>query len=114
MVADSCYSGTLTRGVNVTMRNPDYFQKMAAMRSRTVLTSGGMEPVADNDGGQHSVFAQAFFTALEQNSGTMDGTELFTKIRRPVMLNSDQTPEYSDIPKAGHEGGDFLFIRQVH
>ena len=112
VVADSCYySGTLTRGVNVTMRNPDYFQKMAAMRSRTVLTSGGMEPVADNDGGQHSVFAQAFMNALEQNLGTMDGTELFTRIRRPVMLNSDQTPEYSDIRKAGHEGGDFLFNR---
>jgi hypothetical protein len=41
----------------------------------------------------------------------MGGTELFTKIRRPVMLNSDQTPEYSDIRKAGHEGGDFLFIK---
>ena len=112
VVADSCYSGTLTRGVNVTMRNPDYFQKMAALRSRTVLTSGGIEPVADNDGGQHSVFAQAFMNALEQNSGTMDGTELFTKIRRPVMLNSDQTPEYFDIRKAGHEGGDFLFIKK--
>jgi hypothetical protein len=28
------------------------------------------------------------------------------------MLNSDQTPEYSDIRKAGHEGGEFLFIRK--
>jgi hypothetical protein len=113
VVADSCYSGTLTRGVNVTVRNPDYFEKMAAMRSRTVLTSGGMEPVADGSGGSlHSVFAKAFLDALEQNPGTMDGTELFTKIRRPVMLNSDQTPEYSDIRKAGHEGGDFLFIRK--
>jgi hypothetical protein len=27
------------------------------------------------------------------------------------MLNSDQTPEYSDIRKAGHDGGDFLFVR---
>jgi hypothetical protein len=112
VVADSCYSGTLTRGVNVTVRNPDYFEKMAAVRSRTVLTSGGMEPVADGSGGSlHSVFAKAFLDALEQNPGTMDGTELFTRIRRPVMLNSDQTPEYSDIRKAGHEGGDFLFVK---
>ena len=27
------------------------------------------------------------------------------------MLNSDQAPEYSDIRKAGHDGGDFLFVR---
>jgi hypothetical protein len=42
----------------------------------------------------------------------MDGTQLFNMIRRPVMLNSDQTPEYSDIRKAGHDGGDFLFVRK--
>jgi hypothetical protein len=29
-----------------------------------------------------------------------------------VVLSSDQTPEYSDIRKSGHEGGDFLFIRK--
>jgi hypothetical protein len=112
VVADSCYSGTLTRGVNVSIRDQDYFKHLVSLRSRTVLTSGGMEPVADSGGGQHSVFAKAFIDALEQNTGIMDGTELFTKIRRPVMLNSDQTPGYSDIRKAGHEGGDFLFVRK--
>ena len=110
MVTDSCYSGALTRGVDVSMRSPDYIEKITALRSRTVLTSGGVEPVADSGGGKYSVFAHAFLTALEQNTGTMDGTELFTKIRRPVMLNSDQTPEYSDIRKAGHEGGIFCSL----
>jgi len=28
------------------------------------------------------------------------------------MVNSDQTPEYGDIRKAGHDGGDFLFVRR--
>ena len=32
--------------------------------------------------------------------------------RRPVILNSDQTPQYSEVGKAGHEGGDFLFVRR--
>jgi hypothetical protein len=27
------------------------------------------------------------------------------------MLASDQTPEYANIRKAGHDGGDFLFVR---
>jgi hypothetical protein len=58
----------------------------------------------------HSVFAAALIEALGQNEDVMDTTELFSKIRRPVMLNADQTPEYSDIRKAGYEGGDFLFV----
>jgi hypothetical protein len=29
-----------------------------------------------------------------------------------VAVNSDQIPEYSDLRKAGHDGGDFLFIRR--
>jgi hypothetical protein len=61
--------------------------------------------------GNHSVFASAFIDVLGENTGVIDGTQLFSKIRRPVMLNSDQTPEYSDIRKAGHDGGDFLFVR---
>ncbi len=68
--------------------------------------------MADAGGkGQHSVFASAFIGALKENSGVLDGISLFAKIRRPVMVNSDQTPEYADIRKAGHDGGDFLFVR---
>jgi len=29
-----------------------------------------------------------------------------------VMLKADQTPAYADVRKAGHEGGDFLFVRR--
>jgi hypothetical protein len=47
---------------------------------------------------------------LKENKGILDGAQLFNKLRRPVMLNSDQTPECSDIRKAGHEGGEFLFV----
>ena len=113
VVADSCYSGKLTRGLHITLNTPDYYSQMARKKARVVLSSGGMEPVADRGGkGGHSVFASAFLKALKENRGIMDGTELFNKIRRPVVLNTDQTPEYADIRKAGHEGGDFLFIRR--
>ena len=60
--------------------------------------------------GDHSVFASALIDVLSENEAVLDATLLFSKIRRPVMLNSDQTPEYSDIRKAGHDGGDFLFV----
>jgi len=76
------------------------------------MASGGLEPVADEGGkGRHSVFATALMEALNSNQGVLDATRLFSQIRRPVMLNTDQTPEYSDIRKAGHDGGDFLFVR---
>jgi len=112
VIADSCYSGTLTRGFGIILRSPDYYGRMARKRSRTVLTSGGIEPVNDAGGGQNSVFCKVFLTALSGNTGIMDGTQLFTKVRRPVMMNAPQTPQYSDIRFTGHEGGDFFFVRR--
>jgi hypothetical protein len=119
VVADSCYSGTLVRGIDVV--NPPsggerdtYLARIAQKRSRTVLTSGGIEPVSDSGGGgEHSVFARAFLTALQENRDVLDGQQLFNLVRRSVILNAPQTPEYTDIRYAGHEGGDFLFVRQA-
>lgn len=112
LVIDSCFSGTLTRAVSTTLRNPDYLRKMSKKRARVALASGGLEPVADGGGAGHSVFAKAFIDALENNDSAMDGTELFVKVRRPVMLNAMQTPEYSDIRLSGHDGGDFIFVKK--
>jgi hypothetical protein len=89
-----------------------YIARIAQKRSRTVLTSGGLEPVLDTGGGPHSVFAKFFLTVLQENTDVLEGQQLFSAIRRPVVLNSAQTPEYSDIRYAGHEGGDFLFVRR--
>jgi hypothetical protein len=112
VVADSCYSGTLTRSAIMTARSPDYIARMAEKRARVVLSSGGLEPVSDAGGGKHSIFAQQFLQALAENEGVLDGTQLFEKVRHKVVLNANQTPEYSDIRLAGHEGGDFLFVRR--
>jgi hypothetical protein len=113
VVADSCYSGKLARGLHIVKRTPDYLVRISQKRVRTVLCSGGLEPVIDTGGkGGHSVFAAQFIDALKENRDVILGSELFTKIRRPVMLSADQSPEYADIRKAGHEGGDFLFIRR--
>ena len=88
-----------------------YLAQIVRKRSRTVLSSGGLEPVLDSGGkGSHSVFASAFIDALTENDGIVDATRIFTKIRRTVMLNSQQIPEYADIRYAGHDGGDFLFV----
>ena len=115
IVADSCYSGKLARGLIHLNNNrtPNYIARISQKRSRTVLASGGLEPVADGGGkGNHSIFASSLLEILEENQDIIDGSELFSKIRRPVMVNSDQAPEYADIRKAGHDGGDFLFVRR--
>ena len=85
--------------------------RLVKNRARAVFSSGGIEPVEDGTGA-HSVFASAFITALRSNRGVLEGHELFQQIRRPVMLGTDQVPDYGDIRKAGHDGGDFLFVRK--
>jgi len=114
IVADSCFSGTLTRsaGAATAVRNRDYWTRITRKRARLALTSGGLEPVADGDGGVNSPFAKAFLDALGNNDGILDATRLFAQMRRPVILNAQQTPEFSDVRNAGHEGGDFIFVKR--
>jgi hypothetical protein len=112
LVADSCYSGTLTRSAAVGIRDKDYIKRMSKKKARIAMVSGGLEPVADSGGSGFSPFAKAFLDALTANPNIVDGTRLFSQIRRPVILNAQQTPEYSDVRNSGHDGGDFLFVRK--
>jgi uncharacterized caspase-like protein len=120
VVADSCFAGsltrsTLTRALKVKPRSPEYhseLQRISNKKSRTALTSGGLEPVMDSGSDGHSVFAGAFISALEDNDGVLDAHMLFIQVRGHVRNNSPQNPEYSPIYETGHDGGDFLFVRQ--
>ena len=114
VVADSCYSGTLVRAADVgtRKRGGEYWKEMASKWARVAITSGGLEPVADKGGSGHSPFAKAFIDALRDNDSIIDGLQLFGKMRRPVMIAADQTPQYADVRQAGHDGGDFLFVRK--
>jgi uncharacterized caspase-like protein len=113
VVADSCYSGALTRGLTVKVKKRDDkdLATLLKKRARVVLASGGLEPVEDADGGDHSVFAAQFVKALKENTGVLDGAGLFELVRRPVELNAHQTPTYGDVRFTGHDGGEFLFVR---
>ena len=113
VVADSCFSGTLSRGIAVSDPRESSLRRLASMRMRSVMAAGGLEPVFDGGGlNGHSVFASALLSVLRSNDGALTGTDLFTRVRRQVMLNSEQVPEYSDIRRTGHEGGDFIFVRR--
>ena len=112
VVADSCFSGTFTRGVSVVKKDSNFIEKIVNKKARKVLTSGGLEPVTDVGSPGHSIFASAFLSILRENQGVLDGSILFSILREKVVINSDQTPEYGNIRKAGHDGGDFLFVKK--
>jgi len=114
IVSDSCYSGTLTRSVDATLKTAtereEWLRRMAEKRSRTAMVSGGLEPVTDSGGRGHSVFARAFIDRLKEATEPIDAAAMFAQVKTQVVANADQTPEYTTIRKAGHEGGDFLFF----
>jgi len=112
VVADSCYSGKLTRSASVGLRDANYLKRIARKRARVAMVSGGLEPTEDNGGGGNSPFARAFLNARSDNPDIIDGTRLFAAIHRPVILDAKQTPEYSDVCASGHDCGDFLFVRK--
>ena len=112
VVADSCFSGTITRAIKIEQRTPEWLAEIVKKKARTALTSGGLEPVMDTGSGNHSAFAYAFISLLKENDGVLDASQLFSKLRPKVMVNSTQTPQYGKIHMAGDDGGDFLFVRR--
>jgi hypothetical protein len=123
VVADSCYAGTLTRSsvgrLDAALSETErlkVIQLMARKRSRMVMTSGGLEPVLDSVGGSHSVFGQPFIELLQTNVGVLSGQEMFRQLQIRVAataqrVDAQQVPEYAPIKFAGHEAGDFFFVR---
>jgi uncharacterized caspase-like protein len=122
VVADSCYSGAMTRSslARLDPAMPDqarakWMKVMAKTRSRTVLTSGGLKPVLDSGSGGHSIFASAFFEILESNDQVLEGYGVYRKVSDKVQkaaaaFDIEQIPRYAPIKHGGHEAGEFFFV----
>jgi uncharacterized caspase-like protein len=120
VVADSCYSGAMTRSSALTLKSikgdqMNLLVKKAKLPSRTVLTSGGEQPVLDAGGGEHSIFAKVLLEVLQSNEGVLEGSALYNALFDPVRARAaefkvDQSPRYSQLADAGHLNGEFLFI----
>jgi Caspase domain/Sel1 repeat len=122
VVADSCYSGAMTRssiaqleaGISDEAR-VNWIKALIKARSRTVLTSGGLQPVVDGGGGKHSIFAKYFIEVLVALSEPVEATRIYREISARVVhaaqgFKVEQKPEYAPLKFAGHESGDFLFV----
>jgi uncharacterized caspase-like protein len=122
VVADSCYSGALTRSTLARLdagksdeARVHWLKVIAEKRSRTVLSSGDLQPVLDSGGGDHSVFAKAFLDVLAKNTEVLEGERLHQEIAARVAYAAsaaliEQVPQYAPIRYSGHESGDFLFV----
>ncbi|NNF39999.1 MAG: hypothetical protein HKN64_01385, partial [Woeseiaceae bacterium] len=120
VVADSCYAGNLpSRDGMFDLDEPKHspmfartVRKRTKMRSRFVFTSGGNEPVLDDGGDGHSVFAREFMNVLLDNDTVLAAYELQGRVAPRVemasaMIGKEQTPFFGYLGMAGHEFGDF-------
>lgn len=121
VIADSCYSGTLTRSLVPAVdqaltleQRMGPLQQLSRQRARVAMTSGGLEPVVDGGSIDHSLFARSLLDVLGQVKSPVAAQELhgavaarFAHLAR--RLKVQQQPQYAPIGFAGHEAGDFVF-----
>ena len=123
VATDSCYAGTLGSGSLASSGRLDdqarraLIQSLAQRRSRMLMASGTCEPAATGVGSQPSSFARSLADILRANREALSGQELFQLVRlRLAAAEQPQRTErlqYAPIRHAGHEGGDFVFVRAV-
>ena len=115
VVADSCFSGGFRRrGGDVedksAMSRVQFLTNSMTRASRTFISSGDNEPVADGGGRGHSLFARSLLDALDKENKPFTAGELFqAHIKAMVVGKSGQSPQYFPM-KEGHAGGEFVFF----
>jgi uncharacterized caspase-like protein len=115
VIADSCYSGSMLRGGPSLMtlddqRYQEKLAKKASLRSRQVISSGGVEPVADGGAEGHSLFAFYLIDALRKNDReVIDLENLFhTRVWKPVTEIGDQRPNVGRLKTPMDQDGQFV------
>ena len=117
LIADSCFSGLLTRGLEMPVEDstPSRIKEFQNTPSRVVISSGGLEPVLDGFGGENSIFANEFIKLLKEKNEPLTSGELYTVIRDKVVeksieIGAKQVPFMATLVAEGHEGPDFVFV----
>ncbi len=112
VVADSCFAGT-DNGDLPPSEAP--LEEQAKRVSRLVMTSGDIQPVPDDSGSGHSVFAQELMERLRDNDGVLAAQDLFGEVAPRVVevserLEAPQYPTFTALPRSADEGGMFYFV----
>ncbi|MBF0186053.1 MAG: caspase family protein [Magnetococcales bacterium] len=106
LITDSCFSGTFTE--QKLTRPP----RLRSIWSRTVISSGGLTTVDDDDGSGHSPFARHLMDVLAGNHvGDVTDFSVFNQVRNLLAIDKvTQEPQYGALLAAGHEdGGGYYF-----
>ena len=114
LVSDSCVSGTLTRATITLPKSDRFLREVSGKSSYQVITSGGLEPVADGGRDGLSLFAYMFTSYLQnQTKHYFSADNLYVDLSPMVANASDsaQTPEHGRIPGTFDEQGQFIFAR---
>ncbi|WP_455366333.1 caspase family protein [Kaarinaea lacus] len=117
LISDSCFSGSLLRGVTrgpvPAVEQDRYYQKVAAKKSVQIIAAGGVEYVDDNyaDSG-HSPFTYFLLNELSSNNKpVVTASEISTNVEQAVANNAAQNPESGVLQGAGDELGEFIFLK---
>ena len=113
LMIDSCYTGSAFKGTNQIDKNKNtnlsrLVTKLLESRARYVLSSGGNEPVIDESGGKHSLFAKSFIRSLN-DVGFINMQQIAYNVA-VAHSGLDQRPYFYSPEKWDNAGGDFIFI----
>jgi hypothetical protein len=120
LATDSCYASTSSRPGAVA---PDWedeqarqvlIETLSKRRSRMVMTSGACD-VSPANPGQPTPFTQSLVEILDANRDVLAGQEVFRLMRLRIATvdrpEATRALRYTPIRYAGHEAGEFFFIR---
>lgn len=122
VVADSCYAGARSVGLERPLSQDEpglsrdeELRQLATRLSRMVLASGGDSPVLDSGGARHSIFAKAFFDALEKIEGPLEISAVYRQIKpeieaRSQRLKLPQVPVLAPMSSSRDEGGELILV----
>jgi len=114
LIADSCFSGSLVRKTRGVIGQSKFYRELVKKRSRQIITSGGLEPVNDRGGSNHSVFASKLIQFLNNDfEDPLSASELALNLRKEIKnAGEQQTPEYGRLNTHDDENGEFFFVKR--
>jgi formylglycine-generating enzyme required for sulfatase activity len=111
VAADSCFSGTMLRGVAEQKREQDWALPSGFRKpSRWILTSGDLMPVPDDAGTGHSPFATRILQFLTSPGAPVFGVlDLYVYVRANLKSSS---PICQPLDTEAHmPGGEYIFCK---
>jgi len=117
LISDSCFSGDFFRGRRGKLPKvtDEVIKRAYRLTSRQAITSGGLEPVADEGFGQNSVFSHFVVKTLKENQKPfLIPSDFFPDIKAGVAENAEQFPQFGSLKDTGgQQGGELvLFLKQ--